>query len=638
VRLGSIAAAVSALLTTAVPAHAAEQVLYVGDSLGVGTTPGLARELGSEVRVHGDSRIGRPSGEALTVLRQSLTPADHIVVFDIGTNDDPAQPGRLAADLSAARRLAGDRCMVVATLNRPPLNGVPVDGLNHALLAFADGAPPVQLVDWNAIVASEPSLLGPDRIHPTPEGYATRAQLFAEAVASCSSSPPAGAGAGAGAGPAPQPRQPAPARPKRDRKSRRPAKVPGIESSGISFTEPVSFRGPGARLSGELLLPNTKAPYPAVVMLHGAGRATRTSYGAQAEFFAAHGIATLVYDKRRDGVTLANLAADARAAVALLHARSDIRKDGIALWGFGQGATVAPLAAAGFGKVAALVAVAPAVMGAAVDRDWAVRHALGGSGAAAVHTWLALRARTDADLRFHAVPVWRRVMQPVLAIWGTRDRFSPIRANAAALRDALTAGPNRDRTFRWFDATHAGAAAYRNGRPVFAPGFLEDTTRWLTSRLGATKPTPAVRTPLPPANGGPQPVGVTNASFAAAPVPQAIWLVMPALMLLAWSFAARRRAAAAAASASSVGAARLVTAMTIADGAALVAIGAGVADVLASDGRDVAHVAGVPALFALAFGLVALGTALTVWLARRRAWLPVAASAVWLALALFWLL
>jgi hypothetical protein len=49
-------------------------------------------------------------------------------------------------------------------------------------------------------------------------------------------------------------------------------------------------------------------------------------------------------------------------------------------------------------------------------------------------------------------------------------------------------------------------------------------------------------------------------------------------------------------------------------------------------------VAGIPALFALAFGFVALGSALTLWLARRRAWLPVAASSVWLALALFWLL
>ena len=99
--------------------------------------PALARELGGSANVHGDSRIGRPSPEGLRVLRQTVSPSDEIVVFDLGTNDDPAQPGRLAADLAAARRATGDRCLVVATLNRPPLNGVPVDGLNSAVLAFA---------------------------------------------------------------------------------------------------------------------------------------------------------------------------------------------------------------------------------------------------------------------------------------------------------------------------------------------------------------------------------------------------------------------------------------------------------------------------------------------------------------------
>ena len=66
-------------------------------------------------------------------------------------------------------------------------------------------------------------------------------------------------------------------------------KVPGIESSGISFTEPVKVRG----LTGELLLPNTKPPYPSVVMLNGGSKA--------AEYLAAHGIATLMFPFRRLG-------------------------------------------------------------------------------------------------------------------------------------------------------------------------------------------------------------------------------------------------------------------------------------------------------------------------------------------------
>ena len=37
---------------------------------------------------------------------------DDVVVFDLGTNDDPANPDALAADLAAARQIAGSRCMV----------------------------------------------------------------------------------------------------------------------------------------------------------------------------------------------------------------------------------------------------------------------------------------------------------------------------------------------------------------------------------------------------------------------------------------------------------------------------------------------------------------------------------------------
>ncbi|HVI37926.1 MAG TPA: GDSL-type esterase/lipase family protein, partial [Gaiellales bacterium] len=327
-RIGTIVAVVGAGLALAAPACAAPgRVLYVGDSLGVGTTPGLARELGSTAQIEGDSRIGRPSSEGLRVLGQRVTPADDIVIFDVGTNDDPANPRGLAVDLAGARRATGNACLIVATLNRPPLNGVSVDGLNQAVLAFASAARNVQLVDWNAIVASQPDLLGPDHVHPTPQGYALRAQLFAEAVAECATP----------SAPDELTPNPAPARPPRHKPGRsRPAiKVPGIEASGISFTEPLSVNGRPA----QLLLPNTKGPYPAVVMLRGAQ--------AQAEFLAAHGIAVLLYRDRGS-------AADARAAVDVLRHKRDIRPGGIGMWAFGPAAPEAAEVAAGNRQLAAV--------------------------------------------------------------------------------------------------------------------------------------------------------------------------------------------------------------------------------------------------------------------------------------------
>jgi hypothetical protein len=579
-----------AMLAFAAAAEAApQQVLYVGDSLGVGTTPLLARELGSSAHVHGDSRIGRPSGEGLRILGQSIGARDGIVVFDLGTNDDPARPAALAADLAAARRASGDRCMIVATLNRPPLGGVSVDGLNQAVLAFASAKPNIQLVDWNAIAQSEPGVLGPDHVHPTPQGYALRAELFAEAVAACSAPPP-----DQGDSLAP----PAPASKAKPKRRKRAVKVPGIESSGISFTEPVRVRG----LNAQLLLPNTKPPYPAVVMLGGTQKA--------AEFLAAHGIATLTWAEHGS-------ARDARAAVALLAKRDDVRHSGIGVWALGDaGARVAARNKA----VAALVAVSPVVVAKAEQRDWqARRHA----NSPAVTTWL--RTRGDDS---HPASAWKQVDQPVLAIWGTRDNQMPIRASAEALRRTLGAAGDRDRTFRWFDAPH---------EPASAPGMLEEAARWLGLHLGEQRAKPVIQDALPPANPGPELETVSDAAAIYRPPLQAIWLLAPALMLAAAAIQARRASAGSAPS-SAPGARRLAIAALAAGIGCAACTAAGIALALDPDGGAVKEIAGQPWPFALAFAFAVAVGACAVASARRRAWLSATACGLWLALALFWLL
>src|SRR4051812_22300175 len=94
------------------PASAGATVLYVGDSLGVGTGPYLRSELGGE-SLDVDAKIGRPSSTGVGVLASLISPQDDVVIFDLGTNDDLAAPQSLAGDLAQARRLAGDRCLVV---------------------------------------------------------------------------------------------------------------------------------------------------------------------------------------------------------------------------------------------------------------------------------------------------------------------------------------------------------------------------------------------------------------------------------------------------------------------------------------------------------------------------------------------
>ena len=174
-------------------------VLVVGDSLQVGTGPYLEQELGA-LPVEFDHRTGRGSAEGVSVLRSRLRPEHTIVMFDLGTNDDPRNPDALYSAMNSAREIAGDRCLVVATVLRPPYNGVGVDGMNAAVERFALDNPGVQLVDWYGIVTSTPGMLYEDGVHARPEGYALRGRLLADAVAACS-----GGGGGGGAGGIPAP-------------------------------------------------------------------------------------------------------------------------------------------------------------------------------------------------------------------------------------------------------------------------------------------------------------------------------------------------------------------------------------------------------------------------------------------------
>jgi hypothetical protein len=95
-------------------APAIDPVLYVGDSLGVGTVRQL-RSSTAPGALDFDTRIGRSSTEGLEVLGSRLRPRHKIVIFDLGTN--AASPEILGRNLRRARRLTGERLMFVFTLN-----------------------------------------------------------------------------------------------------------------------------------------------------------------------------------------------------------------------------------------------------------------------------------------------------------------------------------------------------------------------------------------------------------------------------------------------------------------------------------------------------------------------------------------
>jgi len=256
-RILSGASAVLLVLASVAPAHGAgPSVLVVGDSLQVGTGPYLEQELG-RIPVEFDQRTGRGSAEGVGRLQLRLRPEHTIVIFDLGTNDDPRMPGALYQDLSKARSISGDRCMIVATILRPPYNGVGPEGLSGAVERFASEQANVQLVDWYGAVTSSPELLYEDGYHARPEGYALRGRLLAEAVSACTGGG-GGGGGGADLSGIPAPSGKATLEPSRPSEPEPPAEVPGpdlptpaalatLESAARSAAQLVSAAGRDAR-------------------------------------------------------------------------------------------------------------------------------------------------------------------------------------------------------------------------------------------------------------------------------------------------------------------------------------------------------------------------------------------------------
>src|SRR5207237_4135224 len=106
--------------------------------------------------------------------------------------------------------------------------------------------------------------------------------------------------------------------------------------------ERVEYANGAVRLAGTLLTPFGKGPFPAVVMVHGSNAQPREPYlFLGADYFARHGIAALIYDKRGvgestgkwEGASFDDLAGDALAGVSFLASRREIARRQIGLYG-----------------------------------------------------------------------------------------------------------------------------------------------------------------------------------------------------------------------------------------------------------------------------------------------------------------
>jgi len=159
--------------------------LYVdGDSIAYGTDLFLPRFLRgwtirSAVDVSRHTYEGVASIEALE--REGALP--YVVVVNLGTNDDPRAVTQFGSYVRRVERAAGpERCVIWATIIRPPYAGVSYDRLNGVLMRSAARSQSFHVFDWRGLAHGHPAWFGSDGVHPSIQGYRIRAASLASFI------------------------------------------------------------------------------------------------------------------------------------------------------------------------------------------------------------------------------------------------------------------------------------------------------------------------------------------------------------------------------------------------------------------------------------------------------------------------
>jgi uncharacterized protein len=287
----------------------------------------------------------------------------------------------------------------------------------------------------------------------------------------------------------------------------------------------VTFQNGAVRLSGTVFAPRTPGRHPGITFVQGSGAEGRWATAYLADYVARHGIVALTYDKRGVGAstgdwrasTLGDLAADARAGVALLAGRADVNASDVGVYGHSQGAQLSPAIAENNPSVSWIIA-ADGPVGPQYRQDlYRVDNVLAQhfSGAqlddaerlyaefvdvartAAPHDKLRADIRMAGDapwLDYLGIPddqswiwdwyrgagnydntgAWASVRVPVLLLFGAGDALVPPKQSVAQTLDILRAHDAEPLTVRIFPgADHALRVppATPDGWPHNAAGF-----------------------------------------------------------------------------------------------------------------------------------------------------------------------
>ncbi|MFF2086691.1 alpha/beta hydrolase family protein [Nocardia sp. NPDC058176] len=276
-------------------------------------------------------------------------------------------------------------------------------------------------------------------------------------------------------------------------------------------TTDITFaRGDGTTTTGTVHAPPGATGRPGVVLVHGSGDGTGKQFDLVAKALADVGVVALRYTKRTEDYTPMHrdyslLADDALAALAALRARPEVDPSMVGIWGLSEGGWVAPLAASRSAEAAFLITIAANSRPPATQQAWANETWLAAAGVrgsmkdALAHNALRqlVAAGQFAQADYDPIPVLAAIRQPVLAIWGDKDRLTPPGDSLREFQATFDRVGKTNYTLRTLpDAQHGGHPTTDgfDKLPGLAPGYAELMGEWITG-LPATAAGPSVDEP-----------------------------------------------------------------------------------------------------------------------------------------------
>jgi len=255
----------------------------------------------------------------------------------------------------------------------------------------------------------------------------------------------------------------------------------------------ITFQNGDVTLAGNLWIPAGDGPFPAIVLIHGAGKITSQDYNYLSFFFVQHGFATLTYDKRGVGessgsykrvdvkngeAVLEDLSNDAVAGVEFLKCHDRIDPNRIGLFGVSQGGWIAPLAASKSSDIAFIVLYSGPVSTVGQEMFYS---GTTGAGPGDKVEGISLKQASDmaSDYAgphgFDPLPSLEAIDIPGLWMFGSQDRSTPAALSVENLDTLVT---QQDKEFSYIIYPNADHSLRDVNTEQFFPA-MSDALNWI---------------------------------------------------------------------------------------------------------------------------------------------------------------